>query len=279
VHARRWIRNGLVALLAWYALSALVLVLAEQALMRFAPDGGVVGGSGRDLWLQTEDGARIYASYYERDPSFPTLLYLHGVAGTLQTRKDRLELFASLGANLLAVEYRGYGPNPGRPVERAVELDAEAAYAWLRRRTPESLIVPFGESFGGGAATWLAAHRPVGGLILLSTATSVPALAASFMPWFPTRAVVRMRFDSLSRIARVRAPKLFIHSRVDGIVPFSMARALYERAVEPKHHLWLDVGHDETLYVARAEATQAVAQFLASLPRPGAAATMRPAVP
>jgi len=167
-----------------------------------------------------------------------------------------------------AVEYRGYGPNQGKPTERAVELDTLAAYDGLRERTSAKRIVPFGESFGGGAATWLAEHYVTGGLILLSTTTSVPALAAHYMPWFPTRAVVRLRFETLDRIAQVHPPKLFIHSRDDEIVPFSMGKTLYQRAHEPKQHLWLrGVGHNETFYAARAEATHAVRTFLASLPR------------
>jgi fermentation-respiration switch protein FrsA (DUF1100 family) len=254
-------------LVAFYALSALVLVLVEEAWMRSPPKSETVRGSGRDLWLTTQDGARIYACHYERDPALPTLLYLHGGAGTLQTRADRLELFASLGANLLAVEYRGYGPNEGTPLERNVELDALAGYEWLLQRTSAHRMVAFGESFGGGPATWLAVNRKVGGLILLSTGTSVPALAASFMPWFPTRWIVRMRFDTLARIAHVSAPKLFIHSRADGIVPFAMARTLYDRAPAPKQHLWLeDIGHDDTFYLARETATAAMRTFLASLP-------------
>lgn len=254
-----------------YGLSALVLVLLEEALLRFPPRGGTVHGTGKDLWLHTEDGARIYACYYERDLSMPTLLYLHGGAGTLETRQDRLELFASLGANLLAVEYRGYGPNAGSPTERAVELDALAGYDWLRRRTSADRIVPFGESFGGGAATWLAVTRPVGGLILLSTGTNMPALASSYMPWLPTRALVRLSFDTRARIARVAAPKLFIHSRGDEVVPFTMARDLFARAAAPKTNLWLDgIGHNDTFYRAREQATNAMRGFLCQVaPRPG----------
>jgi fermentation-respiration switch protein FrsA (DUF1100 family) len=210
----------------------------------------------------------VYARYYERDPALPTLLYLHGGAGTLASRSDRLELFASLGANLLAVEYRGYGPSEGETSERGMELDAAAAYAWLRQRTTPDKIVPFGESMGGALATWLAVHRPIGGLILLSTFTSTPALAGHFLPWLPTDWLVRIRLDNLSRAARLAGPKLFIHSHSDEVVPFAMAEALLHAAPEPKQHLWLDgVGHDETFYKARAEATSAIRDFLSALPR------------
>ena len=253
-------------LVVLYVSSAALLVLIEQLAIHWHPRDGEVQGSGRDVWLTTDDGVRIYARYYERDPAAPVLLYLHGGAGTLASRSDRLELFASLGANLLAVEYRGYGPSEGTPSGRGLERDARAAYAWLRRRTAASKIVPFGESLGGGPAAWLASQFEVGGLILLSTSSSTFALASHYMPWLPTRWLLRLDFDSLTAVARVTAPKLFIHSRADGVVPFAMAEELWSAAPTPKQHLWLDgLGHDDTFYRARPQATKAMRDFLSSL--------------
>lgn len=250
-----------------YVLSACVLVAAEHALLRCHDRSRVSSGPGRDLWLDTEDGLRIYARYIERDARLPTLLYLHGGGGSVATRSDRLALFASLGANVLAVEYRGYGPSEGLSSDRGLERDAMAAYAWLRRRTAAKNIVAFGESMGGAPATWLASTQPLGGLILLSTFTTPAAWFACYLPWLPTKWLVRTHFDNLQAIAQVRAPKLLIHSRSDEVVPFTMARELWSAALAPKRHLWLDgVGHDETFYRARGEATRALREFLA-LPR------------
>jgi fermentation-respiration switch protein FrsA (DUF1100 family) len=81
-------------------------------------------------------------------------------------------------------------------------------------------------------------------------------------------ALVRTRLDNLSRIKHVTAPKLFIHSRADGVVPFEMAEALWALAPKPKHSLWLEqAGHDDTFYdpIARAQTTAAMRAFLASL--------------
>jgi fermentation-respiration switch protein FrsA (DUF1100 family) len=86
------------------------------------------------------------------------------------------------------------------------------------------------------------------------------------MPWLPTQLLVRTHFDNLHRINQVTVPKLFIHSRTDGVVPFDMAEALWSASPEPKRHLWLDgVGHNETFYKARNEASLAIREFLSSL--------------
>lgn len=263
---RALVRRLVIPLLVLYLGSALLLVLCEQVFLRWHDREGVVRGSGTDVWLRTEDGVRIYARYYERDPKLPVLLYLHGGAGNLASRSDRLELFANLGANLMAVEYRGYGQSEGTSSEAGLVKDASAAYAWLRERTEPNKIVPFGESLGGGPATWLALGRQVGGLILLSTSTSVPELASHYMPWLPTRLLVRTRFENLKRLKHVMVPTLFIHSRTDEVVPFSMAESLWKAAHGQKQHLWLDgVGHNETFYEARPQATNAIRQFLSTL--------------
>jgi acetyl esterase/lipase len=125
----RFARRLGVALVVAYFCSAAVLVLGEEVMIRWHDRGAVKNGSGTDVWLRTEDGVRIYARYYARDPELPTLLYFHGGAGNLASRSDRLELFASLGANVFAIDYRGYGPSEGTSTEHGLELDASAAYA------------------------------------------------------------------------------------------------------------------------------------------------------
>jgi fermentation-respiration switch protein FrsA (DUF1100 family) len=84
-------------------------------------------------------------------------------------------------------------------------------------------IVPYGRSLGGGAAVRLAVNRPVAGLILESTFTSVADFAAGYMaPAF----LVRDPFDSRKTLASYRGPLLVIHGRNDTIVPIAHGREL-----------------------------------------------------
>ena len=67
-------------------------------------------------------------------------------------------MFQSLGYSTLLVDYRGYGKSTGRPSEEGTYRDADAAWLWLTQKVGIAGrdIVLFGESLGGGVASWLA---------------------------------------------------------------------------------------------------------------------------
>lgn len=250
-----------------YIAFMLLLTTLQDRLIFFPTRGGKVTGPGIDVELHADDGTRLHARYIERAGATHTLLYLHGNAGNLANRSDLLEQFAEFGAHVLALEYRGYGQSEGEPSERGLYSDARAAYDWAVARTPAKRLVIFGESLGGGPACELASTREAGGLILLSTFTGIADMAARQFPWLPVRWLVRTRFDNLEKIARVRAPKLFIHSRTDEVVPFEMGPRLFAAASEPKTAVWLDTaGHNETFYSQSQRVTRAIKTFLQGLP-------------
>ena len=92
----------------------------------------------------------------------------------------------------------------------------------------------WGESLGSGVAVHLAARQAVAGVILEAPFTSVAAAAQHHYPFMPAAMLVRDRFDSLSRIGRVRAPLLVLHGERDMIVPVRHGRALLDAATAPK---------------------------------------------
>jgi hypothetical protein len=176
-------------------------------------------------------------------------------------------LVDQLDVNVFLVDYRGYGKSEGSPGEQGLYEDATAAYDALRARSiPAGRIVIFGKSLGGAVAVDLAARVPCGGVILQSTFTSAPAMSKLVMPFFPARWLMRTKFDSLSKIGAVRAPKLFVHSRADEIVPFRMAEALHEAAPPPKRRAWFDgADHNSLLTLHRRAWLEELRNFLAGL--------------
>jgi fermentation-respiration switch protein FrsA (DUF1100 family) len=260
--ARRSISIALSAGMLYAMLVGAVMGL-EDTFIYFPSRGGTVKAHGHDVYLQAADGVKLHAFFIEQAASDLTLLYLQGNAGNLAGRSPVLEYFASLGVSVLALDYRGYGQSQGSPSEAGLYADVLAAYAWLRERSAASTIVVLGESLGGGPACELAATRPIGGLVLLSTFTSVPDMAARTFPFLPARLLVRTRYDNLAKITKVGVPKLVVHSERDEVIPFEMGKRLFAAANEPKQALFLErSGHNDTYFVDGVRLRQTLLAFL-----------------
>jgi fermentation-respiration switch protein FrsA (DUF1100 family) len=164
----------------------------------------------------------------------------------------------------LLVDYRGYGRSTGKPSEEGTYRDADAAWRWLTRtrHIPENKIVVFGESLGGGVASWIAArHRPRA-LVLASTFSSATDLGAEVYGFLPVRLISRFRYATLERLRDVTSPILIMHSPDDDIIPYAHGRRLFEAANEPKAFVDLAGGHNSGFVFTRPEWVKALGDFL-----------------
>lgn len=234
--------------------------------------------------LTTADGLNLRSWYFRPDrEGASVVLFLHGNAGDIGNHLPFAKFLVEAGYGVLALEYRGYGGNPGSPDEPGLIADGRAAFAFLKAQgVPDSNIVLFGESLGTGVAIQLAAEHHVRAMILRSPYTSIAEVAAIQLPYIPASWLVRDRFDSLAKIGRNKAPLFVFHGANDTLIPLALGRELFDAAPAsargPKTWLTLDgVGHDD---VQTPEAERAVLDFLAQLPseepRVAAAATLPP---
>lgn len=171
------------------------------------------------------------------NPQAPTLLYLHGTLRALPRNLPKMEALRSAGYSVLAVDYRGWGQStPILPSEETIRADAAQAWAELVRRQPRpGARVIFGHSLGGAVAIGLAAElragRDYGGLIVESTFTRLPDVAAEAgVLGRLAAAVTTLDFDSLARIGRIDAPILMLHGDADTTVPVTLGRRLRDAA-------------------------------------------------
>lgn len=192
-----------------------------------------------------------------------TILFFHGNAGNVSHRLEKIALFHELGLNVFILDYQGYGKSTGRPSETGIYQDAQAAYDYLLQRSDilKDKIVVYGESLGGAVAVDLASQHPLAGIILESTFSSAQDMAKVILPFVPT-CLVRVKMDSLSKISRVTAPKLFIHSRYDEIVPFRLAQKLFNAAPQPKEFLEIDGDHNEGYRISFKLYREGISHFL-----------------
>jgi hypothetical protein len=156
----------------------------------------------------------------------PVVIYFHGNGGSLRLRVDRFRKLAAAGIGLIGLSYRGYGGSSGKPTEAGLIADARAAYDFAVAHYPGRIAL-WGESLGTGVAVALAAEKPVARMILESPYTSTLELAAANYWFLPVRLLMKDRFRSDLRIARVQAPVLILHGEADGIIPIQYGERLY----------------------------------------------------
>lgn len=256
-----------------YAAILLLVVWFQPKLVYFPQQGygGITpqaqGLAYEALQIRTADGEQLAAWWIPAQASTPvrgTVLLFHGNAGNISHRIDYAKMFYGMGYNTVLVDYRGYGESTGTPSEEGTYRDAAASWQWLTatRGIKASEIVIFGESLGGGVATWLAAQQTPRALILASTFTSIPDLGAQVYPWLPARWISRIHYNNYANLEKIRAPVLIAHSPRDELIPYAHGRRLFEVAREPKAFLELSGGHNEGFVFARSEWVDAVQAFL-----------------
>ncbi|MBU2044030.1 MAG: alpha/beta hydrolase [Candidatus Omnitrophica bacterium] len=217
----------------------------------------------QDLYIQTEDNLKINGWFIPNPEAKYTLLFLHGNAGNIADRLDKLKLLYQVPVNIFIVDYRGYGRSQGKPSEIGLYLDAQAAYRYLvnsENIQPENIIV-YGESLGGAVAMDLASAVKVKALISEGAFSSIRDMARVIYPWMPTF-LLSVKFDSLAKINKIEEPKLFIHSRDDEVVPFNLGQKLYNAAREPKKFYQLSGGHNDAFLEVPEEYLAVIEQFI-----------------
>jgi fermentation-respiration switch protein FrsA (DUF1100 family) len=220
-----------------------------------------------DVHFDTASGVSLHGWHLSHLKPRAHVLFLHGNAGNLVGRKMMLErLHDTHGLDVFAFDYRGYGKSAGRPTEAANISDARRArhvYAEMAGIS-ESEVVLMGRSLGGAIAVTLAAEDGARGLVLQSTFTSLPDMAARQFPWLPVRMMMKNRYPSIDRLPDYHGPLLYSHSEDDTIIPYAMGQALFSVANEPKEFFRMSGrGHNDP---QSPEYDSALIDFLDSLP-------------
>jgi fermentation-respiration switch protein FrsA (DUF1100 family) len=179
--------------------------------------------------------------------SAPWVVFLHGNDSNIASRMNILhcERLRSLGLNVIAPEYRGFGGLAGVPTESGVAEDARRAYDYLRVRkgVDPARIVIYGWSLGSAIAVTLASHVDEAAVVVEGAPSSVVSMGQRQYPMFPVRVIIKNPFESILRVQAVRAPMLFLHSPEDTVIPIAEGRRLFDAAAPPKQFVEVSGGH------------------------------------
>lgn len=216
----------------------LVLYLLENKLIFPAPR--FPSGDWEPSWLEYEDvnfvsadGTKLHGWFLDHPAPNAHLLYCHGngehvayvapIAGHLRS---------TLNVSVFVFDYRGYGRSDGAANEAGVLADGNAAHAWLVQRTgvAPSQIMLMGRSLGGAVAVDLAAQHQSQAVILESTFSNLPDVAARLHRWVPVRRLMKTQLNSAEKIIRYQGALFQTHGEADDLVPLEIGRRLFEAA-------------------------------------------------
>lgn len=208
-----------------------------------------VGIDYEDVFFPSLDKSRLHGWFVPaaaRPGEAPVVLFLHGNAGNVGDRLEKILMFHNLGFSVFIFDYRGYGNSEGHSTEGGMYEDVQAAYEAVlaRKDIRRDQLIVYGASLGGVAAVDLASRREVDALILDSTFTSAVDMGKVMFPFIPSF-FLKIKLDSMSKIQSCRMPKLFIHSTDDRTVPFALGHKLFESAPEPKAFLKITGDHND----------------------------------
>jgi pimeloyl-ACP methyl ester carboxylesterase len=181
------------------------------------------------------------------DYSRYTVLYLHGQTGNLGDSVDDLAALHTVGVNILAFDYRGYGQSLfAHPSEARWREDTEWALNYLtatRHTTARSIIVE-GSGLGANLALEIGAAHPELAAVVIESPLGSPADAIFNDPrsrLVPAHLLVRDRFDAGQAAAALRIPSFWL-------MPSSGAKpnpdpvvnpAGYDRVAAAKMLVWI----------------------------------------
>jgi uncharacterized protein len=251
----------------------LLIILLFSTCSAYYPTNKLVGNPSmaglkyKDLFIKTQDNETLHAWYIPKKNHKGVILFSHGNGGNISHRLSSLQIFHKLGYSTLIYDYRGYGKSSGKPSEIGTYVDISTAWNFLVLKKgffPKDIII-FGRSLGGGISSWLAIKTNPRAVILESTFTSVPDLASDMYWWLPGRYFVKQNYNTLKRIHKIKSPLLIIHSKTDGLIPYSHALKNFKKAKCKKTFLTIKGKHNGGYIISGEVYTNGIDNFLKNI--------------
>ena len=143
------------------------------------------------------------------------ILYFGGNAESMAQSSDEIaRQFPAFTVYLM--DYRGYGGSTGEAREEGLYSDALKLYDTIKSK--HDCIAIGGRSLGSAIATYVAAHREVTKLALITPFDSIINVAQEMYPIFPISFLLHDTYDSLSRIKEIKAKTLIVIAQKDHVI-------------------------------------------------------------
>lgn len=220
-----------------------------------------------DHSFEVAPGIRVGARLYAGNLDWPTIVYFHGNGEVASDHDDVAPLYFRAGANLLVVEFRGYGKSNGEPTFATLVADARVAaslaHALLDERGFSHARFVMGRSMGAHSALEIAANAATGfrGMILESGASNLRR-------WIERLDLgddgPRLLEAHEAKIRSIRLPFLMIHGERDDLIPLDRAMEVYQLLDATDRTLLVipNAGHNDIVWVGAREYFDAIKEFV-----------------
>ncbi|MBD3319236.1 hypothetical protein GF342_04985 [Candidatus Woesearchaeota archaeon] len=157
------------------------------------------------------------------------VIFYHGRRGSICDRAFLQSFFEDLGYSSLFVSLAGFGGDKRKSSLRNVQDDVRHVIAWLRERQWSSVVV-FGESLGSAVAAFHAKTAMPQKLVLVSSFTSMTAIAKRRYPYLLSDLLLTEKYDTKKWLNAFSQNLLIIHGTNDAVCPFDHAVQLRDAA-------------------------------------------------
>jgi len=207
----------------------------------------------------------------------PCIIHCHGNATDMGLMMlAYIDLATTLQADVIGVEYTGFGVSSGVSDHRDIDADIEAAYNFVTKimQVDPKDIILYGQSVGSAPVLSLAAKyrtHPVAGAILHSAMLSGIQVLDPEIDKMCRPSQVFKCFDIFPNLKHVRDSDcdiLLIHGQRDDVIPFVHAKRLFNVGKQEKKsrnitsYFPLNSGHNDISELNRSDYYRSIHNFL-----------------
>lgn len=228
-----------------------------------------------DLRLEVAPDVTLHARWHRgvAQPPKATFIVFHG-NGEIVADYDAIarQYHEDIGADVMIVDFRGYGQSEGESDYRNCIADAipavKSAKAQMGDAATKAPVIALGRSLGGAcAASIAAANPPVVDAIVMESSGSDPQqlIARRGLPSVVLTAAETAFFDPRPKLAACKLPVLVLHGADDEIIAPKEARENYAMLTTSTKRLVFVPNHGHNNLWADESYWEALAAFAASV--------------
>ena len=246
----------------------------------------LVGHRAQDVYVQSSDGLKLHGLWIPVKEPKGTVILAHGYHSTMLVDFGMvLELYHSMGMNLLLPEHRGHGKSQGKLITFGVK-ESEDMLCWIEYHNNTfgyHQLILSGLSMGASTMMYLADRKlpdNVKGLVVDCGFSSPAAILSqvfkrtTHLPAVPfiwvTEICARVfggfslyERDSRKVLRHNHLPIIMVHGKADDFVPCEMTEQGFKNCAGEKQLLLAEgAGHGLSFLYAKEEYTKMVIDFL-----------------